>query len=296
MPVGPARMPLIDHLGELRRRLTIIVVSVLITTVIVYFATPTLIDIMMDAIRNALPAGTELTVVTALGGFTIRFKVALFFSVIICTPIIVWEIMGFILPALKGNERRWVVPTVAAMIILFFLGMIFCYFVIQQAAFGWLIQQTTDFATVLANAEDYLDIMMLLEIAFGVTFQLPLVIFYLSILHIVPYKTFRENWRYIYIGLLTLSGLFTPDASPVTMLLMFAPMVALYEIALAVARNVIVARDGKAALKWTREDYEAHEEEDYKEKIDASTKKASARSASTSKGSALGRAKKSGKQ
>lgn len=82
-------MPLIDHLGELRRRLTIIVVSVLITTVIVYFATPTLIDIMMDAIRNALPAGTELTVVTALGGFTIRFKVALFFSVIICTPIIV---------------------------------------------------------------------------------------------------------------------------------------------------------------------------------------------------------------
>jgi sec-independent protein translocase protein TatC len=284
-------MPLIDHLGELRRRLTIIVVSVLITTVIVYFATPTLIDIMMDAIRNALPAGTELTVVTALGGFTIRFKVALFFSVIICTPIIVWEIMGFILPALKGNERRWVVPTVAAMIILFFLGMIFCYFVIQQAAFGWLIQQTTDFATVLANAEDYLDIMMLLEIAFGVTFQLPLVIFYLSILHIVPYKTFRGNWRYIYIGLLTLSGLFTPDASPVTMLLMFAPMVALYEIALAVARNVIVARDGKAALKWTREDYEAREEEDYKEKIDASAKKASA-----SKGSALGRAKKSGKQ
>jgi sec-independent protein translocase protein TatC len=87
-----------DHLGELRRRLTIIVVSVLITTVVVYVATPTLIDMMMDAIRAALPSGTKLTVLTALGGFTIRFKVALFFSVIVCMPIIVWEIMGFVLP------------------------------------------------------------------------------------------------------------------------------------------------------------------------------------------------------
>lgn len=254
-------MPLMDHLGELRRRLTIIVVSVLATTVVVYFATPTLITVFMDAIKSAMPEGVELTVLTALGGFTIRFKVALFFGVIVCTPIIVWEVMGFILPALKENEKRWVMPTLAAMIFLFFLGMIFCYFVILQAAFGWLIDQTTDFATVTANAEDYLDIMMLIEIAFGVMFQLPLVIFYLSILHVVPYATFRGNWRMVYVILLTLCGVFTPDGSPITMILMYAPMLALYEAALAVARSVIVKRDGKAALKWTRDDYEEHQEE-----------------------------------
>ena len=249
-------MPLMDHLGELRRRLTIIVVSVLATTLVVYFATPTLIDVMMDAIRNAMPKGTELTVLTALGGFTIRFKVAMFFSMIICTPIIIWEIMAFILPALKPKERKWVVPTVAALVALFFIGMIFCYYVIQPAAFGWLLDQSFEFAQNMADAEDYLNIYMLLEIGFGIAFELPLVIFYLSILHIVPYKTFRAQWRYIYVGLMVLSAVVTPDASPVTMLLMFAALIALYEIALAIARNVIVARDGKQALKWSREDYE----------------------------------------
>lgn len=251
-------MPLLDHLGELRRRMTIVIVSVLTTAVIIYFATPTLIDMMMDPIRSALPEGARLTVLTALGGFTVRFKVAIFFGIIVSTPIIIWEAMGFFLPALHENERKWVVPTVAAMVVLFFLGMVFCYIVVQKAAFGWLLNQTLDFADVVANAEDFLNIMMLLEVGFGIAFELPLVIFYLSVLHIVPYKTLREQWRFIYVGLLTLSATVTPDASPVTMILMFAALIGLYEIALAIARQVVMARDGREALKWTREDYEEH--------------------------------------
>lgn len=251
-------MPLFDHLGELRRRFTIVVVSLIVTAIVVYFATPALIDLMMEPIEEAL-RGNPLTVTTVLGGFTIRFKVAFFFSVIICSPIIIWEVMAFFLPALKPSERRWVVPTVAAMVALFFIGMVFCYFVIQQAAFGWLIDQTYEFGSQLNNAEDFLDVFMMLEIGFGLAFQLPLVIFYLSILHLVPYKTFREQWRMVYVGLMVLSAVVTPDASPVTMVLMFAALIALYEVALAVARYIIIARDGKAALKWTREDYEQHE-------------------------------------
>ena len=257
MPIGPARMPLFDHLGELRRRVTIMVVSVFVCALIVYFATPALIDLMMSQISDAMH-GAQLTVLTALGGFTIRFKVACFFAVIICTPILIWEIMAFFLPALKPSERKWVVPTVAAMVVLFFLGMIFCYFVIQPAAFGWLLDQTYEFANSIADAEDYLNIYMMLEIGFGIAFQLPLVIFYLTIFHLVPYATLRGQWRYVYVGLMVLSAVVTPDASPVTMLLMFAALIGLYEVALAVARYVLIARDGKASLKWTREDYEKH--------------------------------------
>ena len=255
MPIGPARMPLFDHLAELRRRLTIVVVSVIGAALVIYFATPTLIDIMFDPIKSVLPQGSELTVLSALGGFGIRFKVSLFFGMIMCTPIIIWQIMGFFLPALTEAERRWVVPTFTAMVALFFLGMIFCYAVIQRAAFGWLVEQITEFATATVNAEDYLNIMMLLEVGFGIAFQLPLVIFYLSILHIVPYRTFREQWRYVYVVLLVVCGVVTPDASPVTMVLMYAIMVALYEASLFVARRVIIMRDGKEALHWTREEY-----------------------------------------
>ncbi len=219
-------MPLFDHLAEFRRRLTIVIVSVIAAALVVYLATPTLISIMFDPIYAVLPEGSQLTVLSALGGFSIRFKVSLFFGSIMCTPIILWEVLGFFLPALTPDERKWVLPTLAAMVALFFLGMIFCYLVIQKAAFGWLIEQITEFATATVNAEDYLSIMMLLEVGFGFAFQLPLIVFYLSIL--------------------------------------YAVMVSLYEISLAIARHVIVLRDGKEALNWTREEYEAHELEKYK--------------------------------
>ena len=257
MPIGPARMPLMDHLGELRRRLAIVAVSLLVTSVMVYVATPTLIDIMLDPIRDVFESN-ELTVLSVLGGFTIRFKVAFFFSLIICTPVIVWEVMGFFLPALKPSERRWVIPTVAAMILLFFLGMGFCYLVIQKPTIGWMVAQSRAIADVIPEAEDFLNIMMLLEIGFGFAFQLPLIVFYLSILHLVPYKTFRSQWRYVYIVLLVISSVVTPDASPVTMILMFAALIALYEIALLIARFVLIARDGKESLKWSREEYQEY--------------------------------------
>lgn len=251
-----------DHLGELRRRLTIIVVALVVCAVVVYMATPTVIQFLIDPIRKFLPNDGQLTILSSLGGFTIRFKVAFFCAAIITSPIIIWEIMAFFLPALKPSEQRWVVPTVAALVILFFLGMVFCYLVILPAAFGWMVQQSSDFAQVVPNAEDYLTILMLLEIGFGIAFELPLVIFYLSIFHIVPYKVFRENWRFIYVGLLVLSAVVTPDASPVTMFIMFAALVMLYEISLAVARSVIVARDGSQALKWGRDEFSAHDLDD----------------------------------
>ena len=78
-------MPLLDHLGELRRRLTIIVVAVLITAVVVYAATPTIIDMLLDPIRAYIPDG-KLSVLTALGGFTVRFKVSLFVGLIVASP------------------------------------------------------------------------------------------------------------------------------------------------------------------------------------------------------------------
>ncbi len=248
-------MPLLDHLGELRRRLTIIVVSIIVTAIVVYAATPAAIEILLMPIKQYLPA-EGLTVLSVLGGFTIRFKVALFLGVIICSPIIIWELMAFFLPALKPNERKWVVPTVAALVILFLLGMVFDYFVAEPAAFGWLIEQSGDIANVVANAEDYISMIMLLMVGFGIAFEIPLVIFYLVVFHIVPYSVMRMQWRYIYVGMMALSAVVTPDASPVTMIVMFASLIGLYEIALLVARFVITSREGKQALKYTREDYD----------------------------------------
>lgn len=262
MPIGPARMPLLDHLGELRRRLTIVIVSVLVATVVMYFATPVLVDVLQEPILPALPEGIEPSIYTSLGGFAIKFGLAIKAAAVMCTPMIVWQILAFFLPALKPNERKWVVPTVLMATLLFFIGAVFCYFVIVPAGFEWLIGETLSIANIAPNLEDYINIEILLMIGFGVAFELPLIVFYLAVFHIVPYATFRSAWRYIYVIMLVVSASVTPDASPVTLLFMYAAMLALYEISLFVTRIVIVAREGKKGLTERRISLFSDDEDD----------------------------------
>ena len=222
MPIGPARMPLFDHLGELRRRLTIVVVSVFAAAIVLYFATPVVLDILEDPIRSFVPDG-KFYITTTLGGFGLRFSLAIKMAVVMCTPMIIWQILAFFLPALRPNERKWVVPTVLASTVLFFLGAIFCYFIIIPAGFEWLIGETSAVATALPDLENYVNMELLFMIGFGVAFELPLIIFYLSVFHIVSYAAFRGAWRYVYVGLLVGSAVITPDGSPVTLGLMLVP-------------------------------------------------------------------------
>ena len=259
MPIGPARMPLFDHLGELRMRLVRIVVVLLIAVCVFYMATPTLSVILFAPISEFLPEGFQQGMYTTpFDAFATRFKLSFWASVVACSPVILWQILAFFLPALKPKERKWFIPTFAIAVFLFIFGTLFCYFIILQATFGWMLDQTVDFAAIFANAEDYINIIMLLELGFGAAFELPLVIFYLSIFHLVPYKDLRGNWRAIYVGLLIASAMVTPDASPITMFLMFGAVIVLYEASLFVARRVLIARDGKESLKWTRDEYAEH--------------------------------------
>ena len=252
MPIGPARMPLMDHLGELRRRLTIVVVSVLAATMVLYFATPVLVDILKDPILPLLPKGVKPVVTTSLGGFSIKFGLAIKFAVVMCTPMIIWQILAFFLPALKPSERKWVVPTVIVATVLFFVGALFCYFIIIPAGFEWLIGETQTIGDVLPDLENYSNIEVLFMIGMGIGFELPLVVFYLAVFHIVPYASFRRAWRYVYVIMLVVSACITPDASPVSLFFMYGAMVLLYELALAVTRVVVLARDGKQGLTESR--------------------------------------------
>lgn len=251
MPIGPARMPLLDHLGELRRRLTIVVVTVLVMTVVMYFATPTIVDILSDPIAPFVPSG-QFYIMSSLGGFSLRFGIAIKIAAVACTPMILWQILAFFLPALKPNERRWVVPTLFIAVALFFAGAIFAYVLIIPAAFEWLLGETNAIATALPDLENYVNTEILLMVGFGISFELPLAVFYLATFHIVPYASFRKAWRYIYVIMLVISASVTPDASPVTLLLLYAVMLSLYEISLAITRLVIVAREGKGGLTGSR--------------------------------------------
>ena len=263
-------MPLMDHLGELRRRLTIIIVSLFSTAIVLYFATPVLIDFLIAPVQEFMPenalaafgdaSSTGMVVTSPLGGFTIRFQVAIFCAFCVCSPIVLWEILAFFLPALKPNERRWVVPTLAIGVFLFIFGIVFCYKLILGAAFGWMTGESNAIGTVLPDASYYLKTILGLLIAFGFAFELPLIVFYLTVFNLVPYKTFRKNWRTIYVVLLVLCAMVTPDASPVTMGFMFAALVILYELSLLASRVVLQKRIAKQKAEGTY--YEDDDDDD----------------------------------
>ena len=263
-------MPLMDHLGELRRRLTIIIVSLFTTAIVLYFATPTLIDFLMSPIRDYIPGATEeetgLYVLSPLGGFSIRFRVAIFAAFVVCSPIVIWEILAFFLPALKPNERRWVLPTLAAAIALFAFGIIFGYNFILGAAFGWMTGESGAIGTVLPDAQTYIKAILGFLVAFGLAFELPVIVFYLVVFNLVPYKTFRKNWRTVYVVLLVFCAMVTPDASPVTMAFMFAALIVMYELSLFIARFALAKRIEKQKAEGTYiepdDDDDDDEEED----------------------------------
>jgi sec-independent protein translocase protein TatC len=238
MPIGPARMPLFDHLGELRMRLIRIVVVLFIAICVFYMAAPTIYNFMTEPVREYMG---DAYILDVFGAFSIRFKVALWASVVACMPIIIWQILAFFLPALRPKERKWFIPTFFVAVALFIIGTVFCYLFILDPAVQWLTEQSDGYALILADANKWIDVIINFEIAFGFAFELPLVVFYLVVFEII-------------------ASMVTLDASPVTMLLMFAALLVLYEGSLLIARIVL----GKRVEEQKREmEQEAAEDADF---------------------------------
>ena len=266
MPIGPARMPLLDHLGELRMRLVRIVVVLIVAVCVFYLAAGTIGQLLMLPIASldSIPKNEDGTVVldflNAFDPFTVKFKIAFWAAIVGTSPIILWQILAFFLPALKPNERKWFIPTFAAAVVLFICGTLFCYFVILHPAFEWLTNQVSGLGTIAPNAASYIDVIIKFELGFGIAFELPLIVFYLVIFNIVPYKKLRQSWRFVYIFLCVFSAMVTPDANPVTMLIMYAALIALYELSLLIAR-VVLARRIKAQQAAEKELYGEDDDE-----------------------------------
>ena len=227
MPIGPARMSLMEHLGELRMRLVRIVVVLLVSCLIFYLATPTIAQFMLMPVAQYLPANEDgqvlLNVFGAFDAFGLRFQIAFWASLVATAP-----------------------------------------FIILPPAFEWLTDQASGFATIMPEASRWVDIIIKFEIGFGFGFELPLIVFYLVMFNIISYDKLRKSWRYVYIGLLIFAAMVTPDASPVTMGLMFAALVLLYEASLLVAR---IALRKRAKTKAERAEIEAKEAEEAREEL-----------------------------
>lgn len=266
MPIGPARMSLMEHLGELRMRIVRIIVCLIVAMLVFYLGTDTVVQFLLAPVAEYMPldeAGqVQLNVFGAFDAFSVRITVALWTALVATAPITLWQILAFFLPALKPKERKWFIPTFVAALLLFILGTVFCYCIILNPAFQWLTDQASGFATIVPEAGQWVDIIIKFELGFGIGFEMPLVVFYLVMFGIVPYKKLRASWRVVYVALLVFSAMVTPDASPVTMGLMFAAMVVLYELSLLAARIGLTKRIKRQEEARKKEQLEAEQAKD----------------------------------
>ena len=260
MAIGPARMSLMEHLGELRMRLVRVIVCLIAATCVFYLSTGTVVQFLLAPVAEFMPTDGNgdvmLNVLGAFDAFSVRITVALWTAVVATAPITLWQILAFFLPALKPRERKWFLPTFIAALALFIIGTVFCYLVILNPAFQWLTDQAMGLGYVAPRMSSYIDIIIKFELGFGFAFELPLIVFYLVIFDVIPYKKLRGSWRTVYVVLMVICAVVTPDASPVTMLLMFAAMIMLYEGSLLIARVVLRRR-----IKRQNEELAAEEDE-----------------------------------
>jgi Tat protein translocase TatC len=157
--------------------------------------------------------------------FTLRFKVALYATLVVGSPIIIWQVMAFFLPALKPKERKWIVPTFAAMVILFAAGVTFAHQIILGTAFEWIVGQAWEGVTQMPEASTYFQGSDMLLLGFGLAFQLPVVVFYLMIFNIVPYDKLRANWRIVYTAHVLVSPVRRPTGRRSRCLRLFAALI-----------------------------------------------------------------------
>jgi sec-independent protein translocase protein TatC len=235
-------MPFLSHLNELRKRLTVIVFVLAVATVVMYLFTPQVMQIIVAPVKHFLPQGGKLYFLEPLEAFTVRFQLGFWAALFLTSPIWIWQLMAFLLPALKSRERKFVVPTFFAMVGLFVGGAVFCYFFVLKYSFPWLIQQGGVQMTYLAQAGPMITIIEFFLLAFGLAFQTPVVVFYLVYFGIVPYKKLRHSWRTVYLVIAIIAAGATPDWAPQTMIALAVAMIVLWEGSMLACSLVLRSR------------------------------------------------------
>jgi sec-independent protein translocase protein TatC len=223
------KMTILSHINELRKRLLVAVVALAVTTLASFAFSQMLAELLAKPI-GGLSAMASIEVTENVTAF---MKISLLSGVVLAMPIIVFEILAFVMPGLNPNERRWIWFVIPVATIFFAGGVAFAYLVMLPAALPFLL----DFMgiTTVPRPDDYFSFVLNLLFWVGVCFEMPLLMLVLSRLGVVKPKALIKQWRIALIGSAVLAALITPTPDPVNMGLMMIPLIGLYFIGIIFA-------------------------------------------------------------
>lgn len=232
----PAEETFISHLIELRNRLVKAIIGVVVVCAAL-FAWPgpsAIYDFLARPMIAALPAGSKMIATGVISPFLVPMKVTLVLALILALPWVFYQIWAFIAPGLYQHEKRLVLPLVLSSSLLFMAGVAFCYFFVFGRVFQFIGEFAPKSIAVTPDIENYLDFVMSMCLAFGATFEVPVVVVILVRMGVVTVEKLKEIRPYAIVGAFAISAIVTPPDA-VSMLSLAIPMCLLYEVGLLVA-------------------------------------------------------------
>jgi sec-independent protein translocase protein TatC len=247
-PESMAEGTLISHLLELRTRLLRSVVAVLIVTIPAMVYANDLFGFVARPLLKVLPKGAAMISTSVMAPLTTPFKLAFYVALISAMPYVLYQIWAFIAPGLYRHEKRFAMPLLVSSIVLFYAGITFCYYVVFPIMFAFFTATTPPGVQMMTDMTQYLDFVLVLFLAFGVAFEIPVAIVLLVITGLVKIESLTRNRGYVLIGVFVQAAVITPP-DVLSQTVMALPMYALYEIGIVLARILSKRRDADRARR-----------------------------------------------
>ena len=251
------RLTLFEHLDELRRRLMVAIIAVTVAVIVAAIFNGFMFDVLLHPLREIpnLPASaTKITTFSPAEPFMVSLKVWVVGGLILAAPILIWQLWAFLAPAFTEGEKRYFFPVIFASTALFFSGVALAYFVILPKGLGWLLGFSKGYFNVQLRASDYFTFMALFILAFGVVFELPVVLVLLAKVGVIDDKFLKKNRRWAIVVLAVAAAVITPSQDAFSMLAMFIPLYVLYEVSVVLARFVQPKRENAPSVEDTRDE------------------------------------------
>jgi sec-independent protein translocase protein TatC len=216
-------MPFFDHLQELRQRIFYSLIAIFGGVIACFAVVKPLVKFL------ELPAqGVKFLQLAPGEFFFVSLKVAGYSGILVATPVILYQIIQFVLPGLTRRERRLLAPVVLGSSILFFVGLAFAYLALVPAALRFFISYGADVVEQAWSIEKYFEFVLLLMFSTGLAFQIPVIQLLLGYLNIVSSTQMLSGWRYVVLGAVILGAILTPSTDPLTQSLLAGAVLGLY--------------------------------------------------------------------
>jgi sec-independent protein translocase protein TatC len=231
------RMTVFEHLGELRRRLMISIVAVAVAGTVVFIFAPEIISWLIRFYNDASPKGTphKFIFTGPLDAFATRLKIATYGGIVLALPVWLWQLWRFITPGLNPKEKRYAIPFVLSAIVLFLIGAAVALLTLQPALEFLLKIGGSDLQPLL-TADKYISLVSLMILAFGLSFEFPVVLVFLLIARVLTTKQLRSWRRYAAVIIVAFAAIITPSQDPYSLFAMAIPMYIFYEGSIIIGR------------------------------------------------------------